>query len=180
MVHPYQDKTPDVEKAVFIAWNAEVTGNVVMEEGSSAFFGAQVRGDIGPIRIGKNTNIQDNAVLHISTDIPCTVGDMVTVGHSAILHSCTVEENCVIGMGAIVLDKAVIQKDSIVGAGALITGGKTFPPRSLILGSPAKAVRTLSDEEVEESRVHTLRYVETARASAASSGRGTELSPAGT
>ena len=174
MVHSYENKKPDIERAAFIAPNAEVIGDVIMEEGSSAFFGAQIRGDIGAIRIGKNTNIQDNSVLHISSDVPCTVGDTVTVGHNAILHSCTIEENCVVGMGAIILDRAVIQRDSIVGAGALVTGGKTFPPRSLILGSPAKAVRQLSDEEVEESRIHTLRYVETACITAESVGRGTE------
>ena len=174
MVHPYEDKTPDVKKAVFIAWNAEVTGDVVMEEGSSVFFGAQVRGDIGPIRIGKNSNIQDNAVVHISKDVPCTIGELVTVGHNAILHSPTIEDNCVIGMGAIILDEAVIQRDSIVGAGALVTGGKTFPPRSLIIGSPAKAIRELSDEEIEESRIHTTRYVETARNTAKTLGAGTD------
>jgi len=171
MVHPYKDKKPDVGKAVFIAWSAEVIGDVVMDEGSSVFFGARIRGDIGPIRIGKDTNIQDNAVLHISHGVPCVIGDMVTVGHNAILHSCTVEENCVIGMGSIVLDGAVIQKDSIVGAGALVTGGKTFPPRSLILGSPAKSVRELTDEEIEESRLHTRRYVETARYNAEACGK---------
>ncbi|MBN2049859.1 MAG: gamma carbonic anhydrase family protein [Spirochaetales bacterium] len=176
MVHSFEDKIPDVSRAVFIAWNAEVMGDVVMEEGSSVFFGAQLRGDTGPIRIGKNSNIQDNSVLHNSTGIPCVVGDHVTVGHNAILHSCTVEENCVIGMGAIILDQAVIQKDSIVGAGALVTGGKTFPPASLIIGSPAKAVRSLTTEEIEESRIHTARYVETAKRAAEASGRGTERS----
>jgi carbonic anhydrase/acetyltransferase-like protein (isoleucine patch superfamily) len=121
-----------------------------------------VRGDIAAVRIGEGSNIQDGAVLHVDTDAPCDVGRNVTVGHRAILHSCTVADGALIGMGAIVLNGAEIGAGSIVGAGALVTQGKKFPPRSLILGSPAKLVRSLSDEEAADILRNSRHYVELA------------------
>ena len=159
MISKFLEKTPDVSGANFIAWNADVSGDVVLGKESSVWFNATIRGDIAPIRIGDATNIQDGAVCHISTGNPLRLGDYVTVGHSAIVHSCTIGNHCLIGMGAIVLDDAEIGDFSMVGAGSLVTKGKKFPPRSLILGSPAKFVRELTDEEIREIDAAAERYV---------------------
>ncbi len=159
MVHSIKDKTPLIHDTTFVAWNAEVAGDVTIDENVSVWFSATIRADIAPIKIGKNSNVQDNAVIHLDTDIPCIVEDNVTIGHGAILHSCTVKEGSTIGMGAIVLNNAVIGKNCIVGAGALVTQGKEFPDNSLIVGSPAKAVRTLTDEDLQASHKNTKNYV---------------------
>jgi len=158
MVHGFDGKTPRIDETAFVAWNAEVEGDVELAEGASIWFGATVRGDAAPIRVGRLTNIQDSAVLHVDRDLPCTLGEAVTVGHGAVVHACTVGDRSLIGMGAIILDRAEIGPDSIVGAGALVTQGKKFPPRSMILGSPAKVVRELSDEEVAGLRSHAEDY----------------------
>lgn len=158
MINNFLDKTPDTKKSNFIAWNSDVSGDVVLGRESSVWFSATIRGDIAPIRIGDVTNIQDGAVCHISTGQKLTIGDWVTVGHNAIVHSCTIGNHCLIGMGAIVLDNAEIGDHSIVGAGALVTGGKQFPPRSLILGSPAKRVRELTEDDIKEIDAAAERY----------------------
>lgn len=149
-----------IEKAAFIAWNAHVAGDVEIGANSSVWYSATVRGDIAKIYIGERTNIQDGAVIHVDPNVPCIIGNDVTVGHGAILHSCNVEDGCVIGMGAIILTGAKIGKDSMIGAGALITQGKEFPSRSVIIGSPAKSVRTLSDDEIVAMHKNTAHYVE--------------------
>jgi carbonic anhydrase/acetyltransferase-like protein (isoleucine patch superfamily) len=163
MVHAVGTKTPVIDDSVFIAWNAEVAGDVRLGAGASVWFSAAVRGDIAAIEIGERSNIQDCAVVHVDTDVPCVIGADVTVGHGAILHSCVVGDGTLIGMGAIVLNGAEIGAGSIVGAGALVTQGKKFPPRSLIIGSPAKVARGLGDEEVESSRMNAAHYVEAGR-----------------
>jgi carbonic anhydrase/acetyltransferase-like protein (isoleucine patch superfamily) len=175
MVHRIGNKEPKVAEALFIAWNAEVAGDVTLAPETSVWFSATLRGDIEPITLGRGSNVQDGAVLHTDFGLPCVVGERVTIGHQAILHGCRVEDDCLIGMGAVVLSGAVIGKESVVGAGALVTEGKTFPPRSLILGSPAKAVRTLDDEAIEKVRRNGEVYVELA-ASAGSAY--TEVRPA--
>jgi carbonic anhydrase/acetyltransferase-like protein (isoleucine patch superfamily) len=159
MIHKFKGVSPDLEKANFVAESADIIGNVTAEENSSIWFNCTIRGDIAAIKIGKNSNIQDNSVLHVNHNESTIVGDNVTVGHRALLHSCTIQDGCLIGMGAIILDGSVIGSESIVGAGALVTMGKRFPPRSLILGSPAKAVRTLTEEEVESIRKNVASYV---------------------
>ena len=160
MIYKFKGITPDIEKANFIAASADIIGDVIAEENSSIWFNCTVRGDIAPIRIGKNSNIQDNSVIHVGYDIATIVGNNVTVGHKVLLHGCTIEDGCLIGMGAIILERSVLGSESIVGAGAVITMGKVFPPRSLIIGSPARVIRTLTDEEIEGSRKNTESYVE--------------------
>ncbi len=160
MIHKFKGITPNIEKANFVAMSADIIGDVILEENSSVWYNCTIRGDIESIRIGKNTNIQDNTVVHVGYDVGTVIGDNVIIGHRAIIHGCTIGDDCLIGMGAIILNHAVIGKESIVGAGALITAGKKFPPRSLILGSPAKVVRSVTDEEVEGTRKNTESYVE--------------------
>lgn len=117
-----------------------------------------IRGDEAPIVIGEKTNIQDNCALHVTRGLQLTIGERCTVGHGAILHSCTIENDCLVGMGAIILDGAVISKESMVAAGSLVSPNKVFPPRSLLLGSPARVVRTLSDEELRHIEENTKDY----------------------
>ena len=159
MIHKIKDKTPNIDPTAFIAWNAEVAGGVVIGKNVSVWFSATIRADIAEISIGDNSNIQDNAVIHIENNIPCIVEDNVTVGHNAILHSCTIKEGSTVGMGAIVLNNAVIGKNCMVGAGALVTQGKIFPDNSLILGSPAKFIREMTTEEIEAMKKNTAQYV---------------------
>lgn len=159
---------PAIGNASFIAENAVITGNVTLKDDSNIWYNAVLRGDIEPIEVGEGSNIQDGCVLHTSEGSPCIVKDHVTVGHMAILHGCTVENYCLIGMGAIILDNAVINEESIVGAGALVTKGKVFPPRSMILGNPAKVVRELTEQEIAGLHAHAPHYVETAKTTAAS------------
>lgn len=159
MIYDYKGQYPNTKDAGFIAESADIAGDVTLAEGTSVWFNASIRADIAAVHIGKNSNIQDNAVVHVSAAVPSTIGKGVTIGHGAIIHACSIEDNCLIGMGAIILDKATIQKDSIVGAGALVTQNKTFPPASLILGNPAKLVRSLSKEEIEGIRKNAIEYV---------------------
>lgn len=154
-----------IHRSVKIFEGAIVTKNVEIDEKSSIWFNAVLRGDIEPIKIGKSSNVQDNCVLHSSADHPLEVGDFVSVGHSAVLHGCKVEENSLIGMNATVLNGAVIRKNSIVGASALVTEGREFPEGSLILGVPAKAVRKLSEEEINGIKDNAVHYVEMAGSS---------------
>ena len=126
-----------------------VIGDVFLGSDTSVFAGTQIRGDCEPIYIGSKTNIQENACLHVSMGSKLDVGNNVTVGHGAILHGCTIDDNVLVGMGAIVMDDAVIGRNCLIAAGALVTQGKVFEPGSLVMGSPAKAVRLLTDEEVE-------------------------------
>ncbi len=147
-VLPYKNFSPELSEEVFIAPGAYVVGQVVIGARSSIWFGAVVRGDMESIRIGEESNIQDNATVHVDYHFPTVVGDRVTVGHNAILHGCTVEDGSLIGMGSVLLNGSVIGKDSLVAAGTLITQGTIIPPRSLVIGSPGKVVRTLSEEQL--------------------------------
>ena len=163
MIISYNGRMPDIEKAAFVADNAAVTGDVTLGKDSSVWFSAVIRGDGPHIEIGEESNIQDGCVLHADEGFPLTVGNSVTVGHGAILHGCTVGDNTLIGMGAIVLNGAVIGKNCIVGAGSLVTGGKVFEDGLLILGSPAKALRRLTEEELARCRLPADHYVEQAK-----------------
>jgi carbonic anhydrase/acetyltransferase-like protein (isoleucine patch superfamily) len=159
-VYAYGECTPQFPDDCWIADNATLLGSVVLAHQASVFFGAVLRGDNDVISIGEQSNVQDNAVLHTDAGIPLTLGRLVTVGHQAMLHGCRVGDGSLIGIGAVVLNRAVIGNYCLVGAGSLILEGKDFPDRSLIVGSPAKVVRQLNDEEVEELRQGALHYVE--------------------
>ncbi|MCX8156198.1 MAG: gamma carbonic anhydrase family protein [Verrucomicrobiae bacterium] len=143
----YLRKQPVLGRKVYIAKGAVVVGDVTLGDHASVWYNAVLRGDINRIVVGHHSNVQDNAVLHLADDYPCLIGNYVTVGHSAIVHACTVEDEVLIGMGAVILDGAVIGRQSIVGAGALVTQRTVIPPGSMVLGSPAKVVRPLTDEE---------------------------------
>ena len=162
---PFNGVHPSCSSALFIAPDAWVTGQVTLAAESSIFFCAVLRGDIQAIRVGRGTNIQDHAMLHTSTGMgDCIVGDYVTVGHRAILHGCTVGNNCIIGMGATILDNAVIEDDCIIGANALVTMGTHIAKGSMVLGTPAKVTRKLRTDEIEQIKENALHYIGTARA----------------
>ncbi len=163
MIHRIAGKAPVIDPTAFVAWNAEVAGEVRLGAASSVWFGATLRGDLAGITLGAGSNAQDGSTLHVDTDLPLTIGERVTIGHNAVLHGCTVGDDCLIGMGAVVLSGAVIGRESIVGAGALVTEGKSFPPRSVILGSPAKAVRSVDDEMLARIRENGRAYETLAR-----------------
>lgn len=140
-------RRPVLGTGVYIARGATVMGDVTMGDRSSAWPGAVLRGDINRIVIGAHTNLQDNAVVHLADDYPCLIGEWTTVGHSAVVHACTIGDQCLIGMGSIILDGAVVGDQCIIGANALVTGGTKIPAGSLVLGSPAKVVKALTDEQ---------------------------------
>jgi carbonic anhydrase/acetyltransferase-like protein (isoleucine patch superfamily) len=157
------EPTFDDEESVWIAHDASVIGRVFTGRNVGVWFGAVLRGDTEPIRIGDDSNIQEHAVLHTDLGYPLTVGKGCTIGHRAILHGCTIGDNSLIGMGAIVLNGARIGSNCLVGAGALVTEGKEFPDGSLIIGSPAKAVRQLDEDGIKRVRGSAAHYVENAR-----------------
>jgi carbonic anhydrase/acetyltransferase-like protein (isoleucine patch superfamily) len=151
-------KPPTLGQGTFIATGAVVLGDVTLGDHSSVWYNAVLRGDINRIVVGHHTNIQDNAVLHLADNLPCLVGNYVTVGHAAILHACTVKDEVLVGMRATVLDGAVVGEQSLIGANALITQGMEIPPGSLVLGSPATVVRPLSAKERSDLRGWAEKY----------------------
>ena len=154
---------PQVAATAWVADSAEVMGDVVLGEDSSVWFGVVVRGDNHRIAIGRGSNVQDLSVLHTDHGVPLTIGDNVTIGHQVMLHGCTVGDGSLIGIGAVVLNGARIGKNCLVGAGALVTEGKEFPDGSMIIGSPAKAVRELTPEQIEGLRQSAQHYIDNAR-----------------
>ena len=171
MLHKYKDMSPIIGKKTWIAPSADVVGDVTCGEDCSIWFGTVIRGDVHYISIGDRVSIQDLSMVHVThhkggdkhkvgDGHPTIIGDDVTIGHRVMLHGCTIESACLIGMSATILDGAVIGKESIVGASSLVTKNKVFPPRSLIMGSPAKVIRELTDGEVKELYASASRYVE--------------------
>jgi len=168
MLYRLGERIPELRgERHFVADSAAVIGSVILENNVSVWFSAVLRGDIEPIRIGANSNIQDGAVLHTDTGIPLTVAANVTVGHQATLHGCTIGEGSLIGIKAVILNHAVIGKNCLIGANALITEGKIIPDNSLVIGAPGKIVRTLTEEEIAGMRANIVRYVELAASYAA-------------
>lgn len=154
---------PRMAASAWVADSAEVMGNVVLGENASVWFGAVLRGDTESITVGAGSNVQDASVLHADFGTPLMIGDRVTVGHQVMLHGCTIGDESLIGIGAVVLNGAKIGKNCLVGAGALVTEGKEFPDGSMIIGSPAKAVRQLTPEQIEGLRMSAQHYIDNAR-----------------
>ncbi len=159
IVDRYLALLPTAGARVLIAPGAAVAGDARLADDVSVWYGCVLRGDLAPITVGARTNVQDGSVLHVADDGPCIVGADVIVGHRAMLHACCVEDACLIGMQATVLDDAVIGAGSVIGAGAVVTQRTVIPPRSLVLGVPAKVVKTLTDAEEKFHRAHAAKYV---------------------
>jgi carbonic anhydrase/acetyltransferase-like protein (isoleucine patch superfamily) len=161
-IYELDGKAPRMGQGAWVADSAEVIGDVQLGDNASVWFGVVIRGDTETIRVGRNTNIQDQSMLHADTGVPLTLGDNVTVGHQVMLHGCTIGDGSLIGIQAVVLNKARIGRNCIVAAGSVVTEGKNFPDNSLIVGSPAKAMRTLSEEQVKLLSRLSEHYVENA------------------
>lgn len=160
MIYRFKEYTPEIDESCFIADNSSVIGNVSIDEDSSVWFGAVVRGDTNEITIGKSTNIQDNCTIHSDGDFPVKLGDGITIGHNCIIHGCSIKNNCLIGMGSIILNGAEIGENSIIGAGSLVTQNTRIPSGTLCFGSPAKVVRKLTEEEVNSIIESAKHYAE--------------------
>lgn len=160
---PRLKKGPTIHSSAFVVPGATVVGDVILEEESSVWFGAVLRGDINRIIIGPRSNVQDNAVIHLDTNYPTTVGELVTIGHTAIVHACTIDDEVLVGMGSVILDDVEIGARSIVGANALVTIGTKIPPGSLVLGSPARIRRQLTLDEQRDIARWAWSYVESAK-----------------
>ena len=148
MIKSYQGVAPIIDQSCYISESADVIGDVTIGKDVNIWFGTRIRGDVNKVVIGENSNIQENTVVHVDKNSPTTIGKNVTIGHGAIIHGCEIKDNVLIGMGAIVLNDVKISSNSMVGAGSLVTQGKSFPEGVLILGNPAKVIRSLSDDEI--------------------------------
>lgn len=162
MIRDFLEYSPLIDETCFIAKSADIIGNVTIKEHSSIWYKTVLRGDGDSLKIGKCTNVQDNTVIHVDADIKTTIGDYVTIGHSAVVHSCEVGNNVLIGMGAIILSKAKINDNVIIGAGTLVPPGKEIPSGTLVLGSPGKVVRKLTEEEIKNIHNSATHYVDLA------------------
>jgi len=160
LIRDLKDKKTKIHENTFIAESADILGDVTIGEMSSMWYGSVARGDMSYIIVGKCTNIQDNATLHVDTNQPCEIGDYTTVGHNAIIHGCKIGNNCLIGMGSIILNGAIIGDNCIIGAGSLITEGAIIQANSLVMGSPGKVRREVREEEIKTVKNNALRYEE--------------------
>lgn len=160
---PFDGHTPSVHESAFVAPSATIIGDASLGADSSAFYGVVVRGDTATITVGNGSNLQDNVVLHADFGFPTTIGDGVSVGHSAVVHGCTIEDNCLIGMSATVMNGAVVGAGSLVAGGAVVLEGAVIPPGSLVAGVPAKVRREMTEEELEHVKRNASHYVELAR-----------------
>lgn len=158
MILVFDSFKPEIAKGVYLAPGSQIIGNVIIKKEASIWPNAVIRGDVAPITIGFKTNVQDNSTLHVDDNQPLIIGDNVTIGHGAIVHSCHIEDSCLIGMGATILSRARIGKGSIVGAGAVVTENTIIPAHSLVLGVPGKIIRELSPEKIKENNEHAEEY----------------------
>ena len=159
MIKEFKGIVPKIHKDTYVSESVDIVGDVTIEKNANIWFGTRLRGDMNKIVIGENTNIQENSVVHVDTKSPTILGKNVTVGHGAIIHGCTISDNVLVGMGAIILNDAKIGKNTIIGAGALVTQGKQFPNGVLLLGNPAKVIRELSSEEIDSIEASANNYV---------------------
>jgi carbonic anhydrase/acetyltransferase-like protein (isoleucine patch superfamily) len=164
LVMPWNGHHPKLGRGVFVASGAAVIGQVEIGEDSNVWFNTVIRGDVNTIKIGARTNIQDNTTVHVTSKTgPTVIGDNVTIGHNAVIHACTIEDYCLIGMGSTILDGAVIRSNCFIAAGSVVTPGKEMPSGMMVMGSPAKPVRPLTQAELDFLRKSALDYVETAK-----------------
>lgn len=164
MIAPYEGKVPKIGKNVFIAPTACVIGDVEIGEGTSIWYGAVIRGDRAKIRIGRNTNIQDNVTLHADAESPLVIGDYVTIGHNAVIHGCTIGDDCLVGMGSVILDDAHVQSGSVIASGSVVKEGGVIRSFCLAAGSPAEVKKELGPERSKKNRQGARTYCELAKA----------------
>lgn len=163
MITEFNGIKPVIDKTCYISESVDIIGEVVIEKNVNIWFGTRLRGDMNKIYVGENTNIQENSVVHVDFNCETKIGKNVTIGHGAIIHGCTISENVLVGMGSIILNGAKIGKNTIIGAGSLVPQGKEYEEGVLILGSPAKVVRKLTDEEIKSIEKSANNYVELSR-----------------
>ena len=163
IVRAIGERVPVIHPSARLAEDAVVVGDVTLAEDVSVWYGAVLRGDVGAIRVGRGSNLQDHVTVHCAIDVPTVIGEDVVVGHGAILHSCTLGNGCLVGMGAVLLDGCVIGEGAIIGAGAVVPPGKTVPPHSVVMGVPGKVVREASEAEVQATLANAAHYVQLAR-----------------
>ena len=159
MIYNFNNLSPKIDKDSWFAPNSVLIGNVTLKKDANVWFNATLRGDVEPITIGEGSNIQDGSVIHTDPGCPATIGKNVTVGHLVMLQGCIIEDDCLIGIGSTILNKAKIGKNSIIGANALITENKVIPERSLVIGSPGKVIRQVTDEEIKHIKENAEHYV---------------------
>ena len=159
MIMDFDGVKPKINENTYISESVDIIGKVEILENANIWFGTRLRGDMNNIVIGRNTNIQENSVVHVDSKSPCIIGNNVTIGHGAIIHGCNIADNVLVGMGSIILNNAKIGKNTIIGAGSLVTQGKEFPEGVLILGNPAKVIRQLTEAEIESIQRSADNYV---------------------
>jgi len=163
MIKELKGINPKIGEDTFVAETAVIIGDVEIGKNSSIWYGCVIRGDISRIKIGDNSNIQDNSVIHVSRQVPTNIGNNVTIGHGAIIHGCTIGDNCLIGMNSVIMDNVKIGNNTIVGAMSLISKGKTIPEGVLVMGNPAKIIRDLTEEEIIEISLYSSRNYDNAK-----------------
>ncbi len=165
MIHEFLNSSPKIDETAFVASSADIIGDVVLGKESSVWFNVTIRGDVNAITIGDRSNIQDNVCIHVMNQTgPTIIGNEVTIGHGAVVHGCTIKDRVLVGINATILDKAVIESDVILAAGSLVPPGKTLESGFMYMGSPAKAARKLSQEEIKSIRKYSQNYVKYSRA----------------
>tara|TARA_B100001029_G_C15037145_1_gene440924 strand:+ start:254 stop:763 length:510 start_codon:yes stop_codon:yes gene_type:complete len=161
MIKKFKGKNPIIPNSCYISESVDIIGDVQLDEEVNIWFGTVIRGDMNYVKIGSRTNIQDNSTVHVTTNIaPTIIGSGVTIGHNAIIHGSTIEDNCLIGMGSIIMDEAIIGKGSLIGAGAVVPPKMIIPPKSLVIGLPAKIVRKVNEEETKEILERAQHYID--------------------